>query len=177
MTASSDKTGRIWDAASGPEIVRLAHDDEVKHAVWSPDGTRLVAATWDRIARIWAGTNGREVARLVHEDDVRYAEWSPDGTRLVTASWSNTARMWDGTTGKELARLGYDGDVNHAAWSGHVGADGATAIITASDNKTAGIWHVSMTTQALVNAAKVRAPACLTQEQRRAYFLSEAPPT
>ena len=136
MTASSDKTGRIWDAASGPEIVRLAHDDEVKHAVWSPDGTRL-----------------------------------------VTASWSNTARMWDGTTGKELARLGYDGDVNHAAWSGHVGADGATAIITASDDKTAGIWHVSMTTQALVNAAKVRAPACLTQEQRRAYFLSEAPPT
>jgi hypothetical protein len=54
VTASGDKTARIWDAASGREIaVLLGHDGGVTSAVFSPDGSRIVTASQDNTARIW----------------------------------------------------------------------------------------------------------------------------
>jgi WD40 repeat protein len=53
VTASWDKTARIWDAATTKEIAVLrGHDDWVHSAAFSRDGSRIVTAT-DNIARIW----------------------------------------------------------------------------------------------------------------------------
>jgi WD40 repeat protein len=54
VTASLDKTARVWDAATGePVISPLAHQAEVMSAVFSPDGTRVVTASRDNTARVW----------------------------------------------------------------------------------------------------------------------------
>jgi len=54
VTASSDKTARIWDADSGKEIAVLkGHDDSVSRAAFSGDGKRVVTASDDNTARIW----------------------------------------------------------------------------------------------------------------------------
>jgi WD40 repeat protein len=54
VTASWDKTARIWDAATGKEITVLrGHDDSVSSAAFSPDGMWIVTASWDKTARIW----------------------------------------------------------------------------------------------------------------------------
>jgi WD40 repeat protein len=54
VTASDDHTARLWDAASGKELVTLeGHTDTVLSAAFSPDGTRVVTASWDRTARTW----------------------------------------------------------------------------------------------------------------------------
>jgi WD40 repeat protein len=54
VTASEDKTARIWDAASAKEIAVLrGHDRGVTSAAFSPDGSRIVTASEDRTARIW----------------------------------------------------------------------------------------------------------------------------
>jgi WD40 repeat protein len=54
VTASSDKTARIWDAASAKEIAVLrGHDGLVVSAVFNPDGSRIVTESWDKTARIW----------------------------------------------------------------------------------------------------------------------------
>jgi WD40 repeat protein len=54
VTASNDKTARIWDAVTGNEIkVLRGHKDYVTSAAFSPDGTRIVTASWDKTARIW----------------------------------------------------------------------------------------------------------------------------
>jgi WD40 repeat protein len=52
VTASSDRTAQIWDAASG-EILRDidAHSRGLWTAVFSPDGGRVVAASIDGTAR------------------------------------------------------------------------------------------------------------------------------
>jgi WD40 repeat protein len=48
VTASNDKTARIWDAAIANEITVLRrHDDSVASAVFSPDGSRIVTASND----------------------------------------------------------------------------------------------------------------------------------
>ena len=53
-SASWDKTGRVWDVASGTEVARLnGHDDQIHDIALSPDGHRLATASDDKTARIW----------------------------------------------------------------------------------------------------------------------------
>jgi len=97
VTASLDKTARIWDAASAKEIAVLrGHDSIVRSAAFSPDGSRIVTASEDRTARIWDAASAKEIAVLRgHDKEVQSAAFSPDGSRIVTASWDKTARIWD----------------------------------------------------------------------------------
>ncbi len=138
VTASDDKTARIWDARTGVELAVLSgHAGFVVSAAYSPDGTRIVTASDDKTARIWDARTGAELAVLSgHGDRINSAAYSPDGTRIVTASADKTARVWDARRGVELAVLSGHGDrINSAAYS----PDG-TRIVTASYDKTARLW-------------------------------------
>ena len=138
LTASHDKTARIWDARTGAELMMLSgHGGFVRFAAYSPDGTRIVTASADKTARIWDARTGAVLAVLSgHGDAVVSAAFSPDGTRIVTASADKTARIWDARTGAPLAVLAAHGDrINSAAYS----PDG-TRILTASYDKAAHIW-------------------------------------
>ena len=54
VTASLDKTARVWDADSGTTIASLqGHTATVLSATFSPDGKRVVTASWDMTARVW----------------------------------------------------------------------------------------------------------------------------
>jgi hypothetical protein len=141
VTASEDKTARIWDAATGMEIVVLrGHDGGVTSAAFSRDGSRIVTASSDQTARIWDAATGKEIVVLRgHDDFVSSAAFSPDGLRIVTASEDETARIWDAATGMEIVVLrGHDGGVTSAAFS----RDGSR-IVTASWDKTARIWDAA----------------------------------
>jgi hypothetical protein len=120
VTASADKTARIWDAATGTESAVLrGHEDTVWSAAFSPDGSRIVTPSNDKTARIWEAATGMQSAVLRgHEAAVNSAAFSPDGSRIVTASWDRTARIWEAATGKESAVLrGHEAAVNSAAFS------------------------------------------------------------
>ncbi len=124
-------------AADGQQAVLTGHCDVVLSAVYSPDGTRIVTASFDKTARIWDARTGVQLTVLAgHGEIVVSAGYSPDGLRIVTASADKTARIWDAQTGAQLAVLSGHGDrVNSAAYS----PDG-TRIVTASADKTARIW-------------------------------------
>ena len=53
LTASADKTAKLWDAASGKLIASFDHQDSVKNAAFSPDGTRILTASADHTAKLW----------------------------------------------------------------------------------------------------------------------------
>ena len=53
VTASADKTARVWDARSGKSLAVLHHTNRVVKAVFSPDGKRIVTTSWDHTARLW----------------------------------------------------------------------------------------------------------------------------
>ena len=74
-------------------------------AAFSPDGSRIVAASSDKTARIWDAATAKEIAVLRHDDRVNSAAFSADGLRIVTASDDKTARIWDAATAKEIAVL------------------------------------------------------------------------
>jgi WD40 repeat protein/TPR repeat protein len=139
VTASEDKTARIWDSRTGMQLTQLSgHTDHIASAAYSPDGTRIVTASDDKTVRIWDARTGMQIAALSgHEGAVECAAYSPDGTRIVTASEDKTARIWDARTGAQLAVLSGHGDsVRSAAYS----PDG-TRVVTASWDKTVRIWE------------------------------------
>ena len=55
VTASEDKTARLWDADTGKPIGEPleGHEDVVSSAAFSPDGKRIVTASMDKTARLW----------------------------------------------------------------------------------------------------------------------------
>ena len=97
MTASLDKTARVWDAVTGATLLVLSgHQDLVVSGAFSVDGAFIVTASMDKSARIWNSHTGTLITILTgHGRDVESASYSPDGRRIVTASDDGTARIWD----------------------------------------------------------------------------------
>lgn len=146
VTASKDRTARIWDAAIGRQITVLTgHTDGVRTATFSPDGSRVLTAAGDNTSRIWDAVTGRQIM-LLHTEGVRSAMFSPDGARLVTAGADKTARVWDARTGQQITLFtGHTEGVRSAVFS----PDGRY-IVTASSDKTARIWDAETSRQLVV---------------------------
>lgn len=108
VTASGDKTARVWDAASGELLKTLAgHTERVSSAVYSAEGTQILTASADKTARIWDARTGKTVLTIEGgEEAVDSADFSPDGTRVITVSSGKAvARLWDAVTGKPIVTL------------------------------------------------------------------------
>ena len=143
VTASLDKTARIWDADTGKPVGEaMKHDDRVISASFSSDGKRVVTASGVR-ARVWDADTGKPVGEAMkHDHRVNSASFSPDGKRVVTASGElagkkGEARVWDADTGKPVGEaMKHDGAVISASFS----PDGKR-VVTASDDKTARVWN------------------------------------
>ncbi len=140
VTASADKTARVWDAATGAVLATLSgHGDWVNSAAFSPDGSRVVTASFDNTARVWDAATGAVLATLSgHRDRVVSAVFSRDGTHIVTASADDTARVWDAITGAALATLwGHANQVVSAAFSPN-----GSGVVTASVDGTVRLWRL-----------------------------------
>ena len=59
LTASRDKTAKLWDASFGKLIASFNHQDDVKDAAFSPDGTRILTASVDKTARLWDAASAK----------------------------------------------------------------------------------------------------------------------
>ncbi len=141
ITASNDRTAKIWDVASGNLIADLKGS---RNGIWSvqfsPDGKKIVSASWDSTAKIWDAASGNLIADLSgHVNDVTYARFSPDGKKIVTASQDSTAKIWDVATGNLIADLkGHRGFVRSAQFS----PDGKKIVSTSQDSTTK-IWDAA----------------------------------
>jgi WD40 repeat protein len=138
VTASADKTVRMWDAATGQQIGEpMKHGDSVSSAQFSPDGQRVVTASDDKTAKLWDAATGKQIGEpLKHEDGISSAQFSPDSQQVVTGSWDKTARLWDAATGQQIGEpMKHEGVVTSAQFS----PDGQR-VVTASLDNTARLW-------------------------------------
>ena len=53
VTASEDKTARLWDVETHKQVGELAHNQALLSAEFSPDGRHVVTASEDKAARLW----------------------------------------------------------------------------------------------------------------------------
>jgi len=53
----------------------MKHEDVVLSAQFSPDGQRVVTASWDNTARLWDAASGKPIGQpMKHEDMVHSAQ-------------------------------------------------------------------------------------------------------
>jgi eukaryotic-like serine/threonine-protein kinase len=141
VTASADKTARIWDAQTGVQLAVLAgHSLYVRSAVYSQDGTRILTTSTDKSVRIWDASSGKPLSVFSgHGALPLSASFSPDGRRIIIAGADKSAHIWDALTGDELAVLrGHDEALQSAEYS----PDGTRAVTTSRD-KTVRIWDAA----------------------------------
>ncbi len=146
VTASGDKTARIWDRHTGAALTApLIHPGPVVFASFSPDGARVLSSVRRRSqlstpeyrVYLWDADSGRAMGEpILHSGWIRTAQFSSDGSQILTASEDGTAQLWDGTTGaRRHGPFIHRAAVNWARFS----PDGSL-VVTASEDKTAHLW-------------------------------------
>lgn len=158
VSASRDKTLKLWDSKSGAEIATLVgHRDWVTACTYSPDGKRILSASMDSTLKIWDAESLTELATLIgHSAGITSCAFSPDGQRVASGSLDSTLKVWDARTGVELVTLGSAPSGARRMWArpaekafGHwdgvwccaFSPDGR--IVSGSDDHTARLWNSS----------------------------------
>lgn len=115
-TGAEGRTVRLWDIASGKELVELqrkrpsegGYPQFVTSLAFSPDG-RLLAGGDGSALRIWEVSSGAEVlARLALRGWVTALGFSPEGRMLAAGIADGTVVLWDLASRKDSEKVDLD---------------------------------------------------------------------
>jgi WD40 repeat protein len=87
VSASQDKTVRVWNVDAGEErAVLRGHRGPVYGAIFARDGKQIVSVSDDKTLRIWKATTCQELSVMDDHDVPVYAlATTPDGKTLAYA--------------------------------------------------------------------------------------------
>jgi WD40 repeat protein len=137
VSASSDKTVRLWDSVTGAtRRILEGHLNYVSAVAFSPDGKILASVSGDKTVRLWNSATGAARYTLKgHSGYVNVVAFSPDGKILASAGGDKSIRLWDSATGAARRTLkGHSGSVNAVAFS----SDGK--ILASAGDRTVRLW-------------------------------------
>lgn len=105
ITASSDKSCRIFDPAKGVnskgQLKKFRHPEWVRSAVFNSDATLIATACDDGNPRVWdienPGDIGWEIIKYGSDSErpLNFVAFSDDDEYLVTSHWDRFCRIWD----------------------------------------------------------------------------------
>jgi len=163
LTASDDKSARIWRAADGHLLASCdGHSEAVTSAAFSPDGRRIATGGADQALFIWNAADGRRLlgplpsppqhsempsdpsvpfpgpAETAHSGTINHIAFAPKAPLLATAGADGRVLVWNVETGACVHSLeAHRGPVQMVQFS----ADGAS-LVSAGGDGAARIWKV-----------------------------------
>ncbi|XP_021890420.1 COMPASS-like H3K4 histone methylase component WDR5A [Carica papaya] len=107
VSASDDKTLRLWDVATGSLIKTLnGHTNFAFCVNFNPQSNMIVSGAFDETVRIWDVKSGKCLKVLpAHSDPVTAVDFNREGTLIVSSSYDGLCRIWDAGTGHCMKTL------------------------------------------------------------------------
>ncbi|MFI7670621.1 TIR domain-containing protein [Nocardia sp. NPDC049526] len=137
VVASRGEHIQLWDTETWKPIGEFmtGHRLEVSQVAFSPDGKRIVTASFDRTLRLWDTESRQPIGEPLrgHEAQVTSVAFSRDGRRIVSGSSDKTLRVWDAESRQQIGEpmrghekevvsiaLGIDDTVASASFDGTI---------------------------------------------------------
>jgi len=97
LTASSDKTLRLWDISTSREIrIFKRIKDYITSVAISQNGKYALTGSDDKIIRLWDISEGSQIRDFTgHTGAVTSVAFSPDDECAIAGSDDKTLRLWD----------------------------------------------------------------------------------
>jgi len=113
VSASADKTLRLWDVQTGASLQEFkGHSKAVTACAFHPDGWHILSASEDTMLRLWDSQTGTTIQVFRgHTQPINACAISPDGRYVLSASGGdemqqthsdndNSLRLWNSQTGE-----------------------------------------------------------------------------
>lgn len=137
LTASIDRTARLWDASTGEPITEFVHTDRVNGAALSPDGALVATVSDDMNAVLWDAVSGRRLMTLIDRGSrLNNISFNHDGSRVAVVGDQGFTHIHDTVSGRAVAVLrGHSAGINSVEFS-----HDSRRLVTASNDYTARVW-------------------------------------
>jgi WD40 repeat protein len=149
LTASNDATARVWDTATGKELLRFDHVDEalITDAFFAAEERAVVTVGTDCSARAWSAVSGRSLVRIANRHNPKVVGWSNlgfegawlsrDGAIFSAAITGGLVQAWRQRMlcERQLQPDPRDAETPYPrAWKVQTSSDGAAVAIFRSDD-------------------------------------------
>ena len=138
LSASYDRTMRLWDVASGKDLLELDRfPAAVMCVAFLPDGQSCVSGCADGSVQIRSLKDGKEISHFQgHKASVNSLALSGDGKTLVTGGGDGLVKIWECPSGKEKRTLTGSGEW---IWSVAISPSGKQVLAGGAD-RIARLW-------------------------------------
>ena len=130
-TCGLHKDVRIWNVATGSEVLTLGQPNYVFSLAVSPKSGLLAVGNSDKSIGVWNRVTGERTQLLKGHTHgiggITAISFSPDSRHLLSGGFDNVVRLWEVASGKTLKEFK---DVDTAPTSVAFSPDGKTALFT-----------------------------------------------
>jgi WD40 repeat protein len=169
-TAGANGLAKVWDAATGEELLVLeGHTAGLFRVAYSPDG-RVIATTSDfpdTTVKVWDAQSGEIIHSLGPNPSRAFGlAFSPDGKWVAAGGGGGFLTVWDVTTGEQVSDLtGQSSALGTTLFT----PDGQRLITGGVDGVS--IWDITTGTE-LLNLAPINSGAiALTADEQQLYMV------
>lgn len=142
VSASPDRTLRVWDAQTGALLRTITNDGVSTYAAVaiSPDGKTLASGSDAGAVLLWHMDTGERLGDALtgHSERVISLNFSPDGQRLVSGSMDDSATIWNLASRQGIRLAAHIDDV-----AGVVFSPDSTRVASASVDGTVILWDAN----------------------------------
>lgn len=140
VSASSDKTLKVWELATGKLMQTLRdHADQVLAVAWHPSGKHIVSASLDKNFKTWDTATWKRLYSVpAHDEGIYDVDMTPSGNQIYTSGADKRVRVWN--FGIEGAGHVRDFGLGQPTWAADV--SGTDAILTAGDTRLH-VWRLA----------------------------------